>query len=439
MHALVFCGEDDGGDGEGDGDGDPSSRRRPVAFTREAPRPRLLHALDAIVRVSCAGVCGSDLHCAWHRLEKGLANGTVVGHECVGTIVALGDEAAAAGAGGDQAAAASSASAPQPLRLGDRVLVPFTASCGACGPCARGDTCRCLSSRLFGWRTGGNGNNDNANDANEEQPQLHGCQAQFLRVPMAPSTLLRLPERAPDELGVLLGDILSTAFFCARQGGVCERTRSVVVVGCGPVGLLAILAAKHLSRGRARVVAVDGVAERRAMAVSAMGADAALSPGEGLEAARRALGPEAEAQGGADVALELVGGDSGRPDGPLRLAFDLLRPAGCLASQGVHTGSCWPWTPVEAYDRNLTFRAGRCPARRVAGELLEELFGGGGGGGGEEDGGNGARKREGQEQLIAKALRVFTHRMPMSEGAEGYEMFAARRDGCVKVALDPWR
>jgi threonine dehydrogenase-like Zn-dependent dehydrogenase len=409
MHALVFCGEQN--DAANATAAAAAAAARPVAFTSQAPRPTLLRPRDAIVRVTCAGVCGSDLHCAWHCLEKGLTNGTVVGHEAVGTVVALGAEAAAASA------------PPSALALGARVLIPFTASCGACASCQRGDTNRCRSSRLFGWRSGSTADDEKA------EPQLHGCQAQFVRVPFADSTLLPLPGRAPDELGVLLGDILSTAFFCARQGGITPSTRTVAVVGCGPVGLLAILAAKHESKGKARVVAVDGVPERRAMALEAMGADAAVSPGD-LAGARRALGTEEE---GADVVLELVGGDSGRPDGPLRLAFDLLRPAGVLASQGVHTGDAWPWTPVEAYDKNLTFKAGRCPARRVAAELIEELFGAGGGEEGAE------AEEEAKRRLVERALRVFTHRLPMSQGAEGYEMFAARRDGCVKVALDPWR
>lgn len=414
MSALVFCGE------QPQEDGSDAAGRRPVAFTACAARPRVLRPLDAVVRITCAGVCGSDLHCAWHCLEKGLADGTVVGHEAAGVVVALGD--------------AASAAAASALRVGDRVFIPFTASCGACGPCARGDTCRCLSSRLFGWRSSADSSSSISDD-----DELHGCQAQYVRVPLAPSTLLRLPRQAPDELGVLLGDILSTAFFCARQGGVSERTRTVAVVGCGPVGLLAILAAKHESKGRARVVAIDGVAERRAMAVEAMGADAAVAPGD-LGAARRALrggdGGGEEEEEGADVVLELVGGNSGGPNGPLRLAFDLLRPAGVLASQGVHTGSEWPWTPVEAYNKNLTFKAGRCPARRVAGELLRQLFRGGEGEGEDEA----ARaRRSGAADLVARALRVITHRLPMSAGVEAYAMFAARRDGCVKVVLDPSR
>ena len=133
----------------------------------------------------------------------------------------------------------------------------------------------------------------------------------------------------------------------------------------------------------------------------------------------------------ADVVLEVVGGDSGKRGGPLRLAFDLLRPAGVLASQGVHTGTEWPWTPVEAYDKNLTFKAGRCPARRMAGQLIDELIGG------EER--RAASAAAAADALVQKALRIITHRgMPLSQGVEAYAMFAARRDGCVKVTLDPW-
>jgi threonine dehydrogenase-like Zn-dependent dehydrogenase len=421
MHALVFCGHEEQEE-HAAAARTTAATAAPVAFTAAQPRPAIAHPLDAIVRVSCAGVCGSDLHCAWHCLEKGLANGTVVGHEAVGTIVALGDQAgsmALSGGNSSTTTATTTTTTSPPLRLGDRVLIPFTASCASCAACLRGDTCRCESSQLFGWRNaGGDGGGG-----------LHGCQAQFVRVPLAPSTLLRLPGSAPDELGVLLGDILSTAFFCARQGGISPATKTVAVVGCGPVGLLAVLAAKHESKQAARVVAIDGVAERRALALE-LGADAAVAPD--LDEARRAIGGSGGGGGGlADVVLEVVGGDSGKRGGPLRLAFDLLRPAGVLASQGVHTGTEWPWTPVEAYDKNLTFKAGRCPARRMAGQLIDELIGG------EER--RAASAAAAADALVQKALRIITHRgMPLSQGVEAYAMFAARRDGCVKVTLDPW-
>lgn len=172
-----------------------------------------------------------------------------------------------------------------------------------------------------------------------------------MRVPLADATLAVVPDGVSDEEGVLLGDILSTAFFCAEGGAIVEGESVVAVVGCGPVGLLAILAARHL--GAARVFAVDAVPERLAMAAS-FGAEALDFSRQDVVAAVKA----ATDGRGADTVLEVVGASSA-----LRLAFDLLRPMGTLSSVGVHTDLGFPFSPVNGYDKNLSYRwvwAGRC-------------------------------------------------------------------------------
>mmetsp|Transcript_7555 Transcript_7555/g.18734 ORF Transcript_7555/g.18734 Transcript_7555/m.18734 type:complete len:371 (-) Transcript_7555:1321-2433(-) len=340
------------------------------------PTPKVIHPTDVLVKVHLAGICGSDLH-PFHEREKGIAKGCVTGHEFVGTIVAAGSRVSK-------------------LAVGDRVMCPFTANCGECTFCARGFTCRCshTQARLFGW----------VSDAElglpaEARVGLQGAQAEYVRVPLADSTLAKIPEGVSDEEGVLLGDILSTAFFCAENGGVgpgCE----VAVVGCGPVGLLAIMAAQHL--GASKVWAVDGIPARLAMA-SSLGAHALdFTQCDPAAAIREATGGL-----GVDVALEVVGAQSA-----LRVAFDALRPTGTLSSVGVHTYESFPWTPVEVYDKNLTFRAGRCPARRYMEKLAPVVA-----------------------QKTRDWARIITHRLPLSEGVRGYELFDKKLDGCIKVVL----
>lgn len=152
-----------------------------------------------------------------------------------------------------------------------------------------------------------------------------------------------------------------------------------------------------------QVLAIDAVAARREKAAQ-FGAIAADLP-EAAAAVAAASGGR-----GADVALELVGSNAA-----LQLGFELLRPAGVLSSIGVHTAAQFPFSPVDAYDKNLTFKCGRCPARRYMQQLLPLVE---------------ARKWPFTD--------IITHRLPLSQGVEAYRMFDKKLDGCIKVVLDPW-
>src|SRR5258705_1660904 len=196
---------------------------------RLIPEPQILESTDAIVQINLSGICGSDLH-VYHGSETGIDEGTVMGHEFVGTVVETGN-------------------AVSNFRKGSRVLSPFTTSCGECFYCRIGLTCRCEKGDLFGWVQKGHG--------------LHGAQAQYVRVPMADTTLVSLSNDLSEEKGLLLGDIFSTGYFCAENAGVNAKG-TYVVIGCGPVGLMTILAAKHL--GAENLFAVDYSSERLQMA-----------------------------------------------------------------------------------------------------------------------------------------------------------------------------
>lgn len=321
---------------------------------------------EALVRVTASAVCGSDLH-VYRGDERGLDPGTVLGHEFTGVVEEAGE-------GID-------------LPPGQRVVAPFTTSCGECFFCRRGLTSRCERGELFGWVEEGRG--------------LHGAQAERVRVPLAATTLVPIPDGVPDALALLAGDVLATGTFAADLGGV-EPGSIVVVLGCGPVGLMAVAACRR--RGAARIFAVDRVPERLALAARFGGERLAL---DRLEL--RAAVAEATAGRGVDAVLEAVGGPEAT-----RLAVDLVRPGGVVAAVGVHTEERLAFSPGEAYDKNLTYRAGRCPARRYLEPLLASLAADG-------------------EELAA----VWTHRLPLAAAAEAYELFDARRDGCVKVLLEP--
>ncbi len=174
--------------------------------TVEIPDPQMEQATDAIVKVSMAGLCGSDLHSFLGR-EQGLDVGTVMGHEFVGTIVDLGSETLS----------------QSDLRLGDRVFAPFSTNCGNCFYCQSGLTSRCESGQLFGWR--------------HNKAGLHGGQSEFVRVPLAAGSLKKLPANVSDTDALLLGDNFSTGYFCAELAEV-KPDGVYVVIGCGTVGQL---------------------------------------------------------------------------------------------------------------------------------------------------------------------------------------------------------
>jgi threonine dehydrogenase-like Zn-dependent dehydrogenase len=219
---------------------------------------------------------------------------------------------------------------------------------------------------------------------------------------VADATLVHVPEVIEDDaMAVLAGDILSTAIFGADLVGV-EDGDLVVVVGCGPVGLLAIRAA--LARGARGVVAVDRVPSRLALAERFGATPAPLEEGRPLKLVR-----ERSEGRGAERAIEAVG----TPEAT-RVAADLLRPGGSLAALGVHSEPHLALAPGEIYDRNLHYAGGRCPARAFIPEALRFM------------------------QRDTEPLRsLISHRMRLEEGVEAYRMFAERREGCTKVVLLP--
>ncbi|MGE0770528.1 MAG: alcohol dehydrogenase family protein [Cyclobacteriaceae bacterium] len=328
--------------------------------------PVVIQDTDVIVKVRLSCICGSDLH-VYHGRERGIDVGTAMGHEFVGEIVERGE-------------------AVRQLNAGDLVMCPFTTNCGECYYCHIGLTCRCERGQLFGWVEEGKG--------------LPGAQAEYVRVPLAESTLMKIPEGVSCEEGLLLGDIFSTGFYCAHQAEVNSKG-IYAIVGCGPVGMMTIVGAREL--GAENIFVIDQVEERLAMG-SAFGAiPINLTRQNPLEIIKEHSGGR-----GADAVMEAVGSN-----GAGRLAYELVRPGGIISTVGVCTDSDLAFSPAEAYDKNLTFRVGRCPARHLMERLVPVV----------------------QEKKYP-LTDVISHRMKLDEGAHAYRMFANREDNCLKVLLE---
>ena len=352
-----------------------------IGLRDDLPEPTLEDPLDALVAVTAAGLCGSDLHP--YRGHEPARPGVVPGHEVVGHVTAVGPQV-------------------RSVAPGDRVLAAFTTSCGTCPPCRRGLTARCGQGRLFGW---------GAPDAPPEGA-LHGGQAERIRIPLADGTLVRVPEQVDDATALLLTDNLPTGLEAVQRTGV-RTGDALVVVGLGSVGLCAVAAALHL--GADPVVGVDPVADRRERA-ERLGAARAVEPEQAVDALaeiHRDRGrPAVEVEPTAPAVIDAAGNASGQ-----RLAFDLTRPGGTCSIIAVQTTDRFAFTPVEAYDRNVGVRVGRASARATLEDLLPRVAAG---------------------EYPVPTGTVMTHLdVALEDGPALYERFDRHEDGLVKAMLRP--
>ncbi len=333
-----------------------------ITHRTDLPDPTVQAPTDAVVRVEAAGLCGSDLHTYEGREAARL--GVVQGHEVVGHVMAVGADV-------------------HTVREGDRVVVPFTTSCGRCGPCLRGLSARCEVSQLFGW-----------GDPDPSGAALDGGQASMLRVPHADGTLVVVGEDLPTADALLLSDNLPTGWYAALRAGVTIGA-TVAVVGLGSVGLCAVVSA--LAMGAERVIGIDPVAGRRDRAVT-LGAEVSH--------------PDQAAGVTVDAAVEAAG-----PLVAQQLAAALVRPGGAVSIIAVQTAPAFGISPVAAYDRNLTITAGRAPVRSLLPDILARI---------------------GAGDLVVPGQLILTHPdRPLSEGPDLYRRFADREPGLVKAAFTP--
>lgn len=294
---------------------------------QDVPVPQLLEPTDAIVKVEFTALCASDLH--YYRGHQPVKEyDLVLGHEFIGTVTQVGSEV-------------------KQFQPGDQVLSPFTTSCGTCFYCERAESGRCTrGGKCFGT------------------PVLAGAQAEYVRVELAETTLYHsLNDKAvPRQLQVLMADVVPTGYFVASNAynllNPIERSKhtTAVVVGCGPVGLCAVVAAKTFFT---HVIAIDSVSDRLQEANN-MGADETVQLSEDMNPAQALARVKEITEGrGADAALEVVGVPSA-----LQTAISLVRPFGAVASCGIFTEAVTLHGPT-LYGNNIRAQWGRCPVRSV--------------------------------------------------------------------------
>jgi 2-desacetyl-2-hydroxyethyl bacteriochlorophyllide A dehydrogenase len=328
----------------------------------EVADPAILDAGDAVVRVTATAICGADLF-PYHGLTPGFENGTILGHEFAGEIVAVGPGV-------------------RSVRTGQRVVNASMISCGTCPSCGANRVTQCDGRALFGY--------------SGVYPRLDGGQAELVRVPMADRALRRLPDEVSDEAAVFLADILPTGYGAVARADVSAGD-TVAVVGCGPVGLMAILCAVHAG---ASVIAVDGIDARRALAEK-LGARAVDVPAAADTVSEATYGL------GADVVIEAAGVPAAL-DSSLRLA----RGRGTVSVVGAHFEPDYPLDNALMFERELTLRFSIGDPTADAGQLLDLVAAG-----------------------TLDPAQVITHRLPLAEAGEAYRLFDSRE--ATKVVLEP--
>lgn len=295
--------------------------------------------------------------------------GFIMGHETTGQVVTVG-------------------SAVQSHKIGDNVVMPFTLSCGSCFYCKQGYSSRCEKGLLFGC------------------PLLDGGQAEYLRVPLADATAVTAPPGIEEKKLVLMADIFPTGYFAAANAfkgmdPVTVGQSVVVLIGCGPVGLCALI--NVLEYKPKIVIAIDRVESRLELAKT-LGAEPWNDEKDKEGLVKRVK--ELTDGRGADCVIEGVGHADA-----LRTGFDLLRPWGTISSFGVQQDAI-PWTGTEAYGKNLKIQMGRCPVRSVFMDALEVL-------------------KKNQHKLDFMTDKI----MPFSQVAEGYDIFNNMR--AQKIIFEP--
>lgn len=372
------------------------------------PDPRIEHGRDCIIKVTSCAICGSDLH-IYNGVIPEMHTGDVVGHETMGEVVEVGPEC-------------------RDLKVGDRVVIPFTISCGECFFCQNGWYSACERSnpdaekaaKLWGHAPAG------LFGYSHLLGGYAGGQAEYLRVPFADAGALKVPAGMPDEQALFLSDIFPTGYmaadFCGIRGG-----ETIAVWGCGPVGQFAIRSA--LLMGAGRVLAIDTVPERLEMARAA-GAETLdfakldiydaiqqRTHGRGADACIDCVGTEPSTMSGLDAVVDRVkvatylGTD--RPH-VLREAIQCCRNFGTVSIVGVYGGYLDKIPFGSAINRGLTFRMAQTPVQAYMPKLLGLI----------------------EEGKIDPSF-VITHRARLEDAPGLYETFNARQDNCIKVVLTP--
>jgi threonine dehydrogenase-like Zn-dependent dehydrogenase len=372
------------------------------------PDPGIEHPRDAIVKVTSCAICGSDLH-LFDNFIPAMKSGDVLGHEFMGEVVEVG-------------------AANEKLQLGDRVVVPFIITCGECEQCRRGNFSVCersnrnkpLADKVFGHSTAG------LFGYSQLTGGYQGGQAEYVRVPFADVTHVKVPDSLTDEQVLFLGDIFPTGWQAAVQADI-QPTDTVAIWGAGPVGQFTIRSAVLL--GAKQVVAIDHLPERLSMA-EAGGAIPInfdqesvverlndLTEGKGPEKCIDAVGLEAHATHSVDSiydrAKQMVMMESDRPH-VLREMIYVCRGAGLVSIPGVYGGLIDKFPMGMLMNKGLTVRTGQTHVNRWTVDLLRRI----------------------EEGQIDPSF-VITHTEDLAAGPSMYRTFRDKQDNCIKVVLKP--
>ncbi|KKB34184.1 zinc-dependent alcohol dehydrogenase [Bacillus thermotolerans] len=364
---------------------------------KEVKDPAVEKADDIIVKITASAICGSDLHLI-HGLVPNMPTDYVIGHEPVGIVEETGPDVTK-------------------VKKGDRVIIPFNVSCGECWYCKNDITSQCDHSNPHGEMGGFFG-------YSETTGGYAGGQAEYLRVPYGNFTPFKIPESCEleDEKLVLLSDAASTAYWSVIHAEV-KSGDTVVILGCGPVGLLAQKFA--WMKGAERVIAVDHLAYRlqhaeRTNKVETVNLEQHENVGEHLKDMTK---------GGADVVIDCSGMSGkmtpmeflasglklhGGAMGGIVIASQAVRKAGTIQVTGVYGGRYNAFPLGDIFQRNVTLRTGQAPVIPVIPELYHLM-------------------NDGKVDLAD----IITHILPLQEAKRGYEVFDTRTDGCIKVVLKP--
>ncbi|MGZ4540662.1 MAG: zinc-dependent alcohol dehydrogenase [Blastococcus sp.] len=378
----------------------------------DVPDPVIQEPTDAVIRVTTTNICGSDLH-LYEPLAPFMGVGNILGHETMGQVVEVG-------------------SAVGDLKVGDRVSIPFQISCGHCWMCQQKLYTQCettqvrehgMGAALFGF--------------SKLYGEVPGGQAEYLRVPQAQFTHIKLPDGPPDDRFAYLSDILPTAWQGVEYANVPEGG-TLVVLGLGPIGDFACRIAMHKGF---RVIGVDMVPERlerargRGVEVVDLGehesdlGDAIrdMTGGRGPDSVLDAVGMEAHGspvttfvQKAAGLLPKALSAPLMQAAGVDRLnalysAIDIVRRGGTISLSGVYGGAADPIPMLTLFDKQIQLHMGQANIKRWVPDIMPLLT-----------------------DADPLGCDTFaTHRVPLAEAPAAYKMFQQKSDGCVKVQLKP--
>jgi threonine dehydrogenase-like Zn-dependent dehydrogenase len=376
------------------------------------PDPVIREPTDMIVRITSTGICGSDLH-LYEVLGPFMNEGDILGHEPMGIVEEVGADVRA-------------------LSPGDRVVVPFQISCGTCSMCGQGLYTQCettqvreygMGAALFGYT--------------KLYGEVPGGQAQFLRVPLAQSTSIKVPEGPPDDHFVYLSDVLPTAWQAVEYAAI-PAGGTVVILGLGPIGDMSSRVAMH--RGH-RVIGIDIVPERldrvrgrgaEVLNLDEHGKDLVetirdMTDGRGPDSVIDAVGMEAHGAPIGKLAHQMVGLLPGAIAEKVMqkasvdrlsafyLAIDIVRRGGTISLIGVYGGMADPLPMLTLFDKQVQLRMGQANVKRWVDDIMPLLLDG--------------------DPLGVDSFA--THRLPIDQAPQAYENFQKKQDGTVKVLLQP--